>query len=1016
MQLKDLKIGTQLRLSLGIILAFVLLLGGLAWMHTDLIWQETKGLYDHPLMVRRALGEIKFDVMAMQRSMKDLILAENDDERQAALVRLEPYDADARHQFEVIFDRYLGPRQDVEAALEAFAQWKAIRTETIRLLQAGQQTEALRRTKSSGIGGRQTELVLERIDTISDFALARGDKFFKDAAAHRQNLNLQIVFVTGLIVLLTSSIGYLLVIRIRGPLNALGQVAQRFEKGELDARCAYASGNEFGALSTAFNRMASSIASQMELRDANQKISSSVLAAGDLTLFRRALLEQLLGITDSQMGVYYLRRADNVFEPFASIGVDSGCLRPLAATGLEGELGQVLVTHKMAHVRDIPADSVFQFKTFAGAIQPREIVSVPLILNGTVQAVVSLASIRPYSAQVLAVFDQPWVALVGTVLANLLVNDETRRLAKELKDTNQELQVQQEELRAQAKELRKQSEEVQEQNVELEHQRLAVEEASRLKSAFLSNMSHELRTPLNSVLALSRVMLLQTREKLSSEEANYLEIIERNGKNLLALINDILDLAKIEAGKTDLHPTIFSLRQTLDNIIESMAPLAGEKQLALLREIPEDLSPLFSDEARVAQIVQNLVANAIKFTDRGSVTVRAVSDGQRVSIQVADTGIGIAQEALGFIFDEFRQVDESSSRRHEGTGLGLAIARKAARMLGGDILVESVPGHGSTFTLNLPLAWKDAIPGSERSLFGSAAGAKLAARPGACGDARGARSQTAARILLVEDNEAAVIQVRTVLESVGYAVDVARDGNEAIALVAATIPDGIVLDLMMPEVDGFGVLEEIRSRPETATIPVLILTAKDLGVEDFKRLSANNVQQLVQKGDVDRDSLLRQVGSMLEAAEARGSERAQVEGGSKGPAVRQSMRSKGLSDQPTLLVVEDNADNMTTIEAILGNRFRIIPAVDGHEGLRLAAEFKPDLILLDMALPGLDGLGVAARLKADPELDHIPIIALTAQAMKGDRERILAVGCADYLSKPIDPPQLLRAVENQLKG
>lgn len=449
--------------------------------------------------------------------------------------------------------------------------------------------------------------------------------------------------------------------------------------------------------------------------------------------------------------------------------------------------------------------------------------------------------------------------------------------------------------------------------------------------------------------------------------------------------------------------------------MESMAPLAGEKQISLVRDIPEDLPSLCSDEVRVVQILQNLLANAVKFTDRGSVIVAAESDGEQVSIRVMDTGIGIAQEALGFIFDEFRQVDESSSRRHEGTGLGLAIARKAARMLGGDIEVQSVLGEGSTFILTLPLAWRDTAPGSGSFPLGSAAETPPSrSRP--CGRSGGGKPLGNMRILLVEDNEAAVIQVRSVLESAGYAVDVARTGREAIAFVAKTVPDGIVLDLMMPEVDGFEVLEEIRNRPETATLPVLILTAKDLGAEDFKRLSANNVQQLVQKGDVDQASLLRQVGSMLESIHARKPGSVQDQAGSEGLFAGQPVIPAASSGQPTVLVVEDNADNMVTMEAILGNRFRIIPAVNGEDGLRLAAEFRPDLILLDMALPGLDGMAVAARLKADPGLRHIPVIALTAQAMKGDRERILAAGCEDYLSKPIDPERLLRVIDKRFKG
>jgi len=216
-----------------------------------------------------------------------------------------------------------------------------------------------------------------------------------------------------------------------------------------------------------------------------------------------------------------------------------------------------------------------------------------------------------------------------------------------------------------------------EQNVELAHQRLSVEEASRLKSAFLSNMSHELRTPLNSVLVLSHLLREQAGDRLSQEQRGYLEIMARNGKHLLALINEILDLAKIEAGCLTLEPRTFAPRPLLETVLVNLSPLAHSKGLELLEEIPDELPQLESDEGRMMQILQNLVGNAIKFTDQGSVTVSALVDqGQGLALSITDTGIGIPAEALETIFDEFRQLDGSTTRRHEGTGLGLAIARK----------------------------------------------------------------------------------------------------------------------------------------------------------------------------------------------------------------------------------------------------------------------------------------------------------------------------------------------------
>ena len=659
----------------------------------------------------------------------------------------------------------------------------------------------------------------------------------------------------------------------------------------------------------------------------------------------------------------------------------------------------------------------------------------------------------------------------------------------------------------------------------------------------------------------------------------------------------------------------------------------------------------------MSQILQNLIGNAVKFTNAGSVTVSVQSDREKIAVRIADTGIGIAEKDLLYIFDEFRQVDGSSSRRHEGTGLGLAIARKAARMLGGDIAVTSTPEKGSTFTLTLPITWQGLAPVYEPIVSREPPGVKparktilivddepemasmisryllqegyntltatsgsealkLAARelpfavtldiimPGMDGwevlqglkknpetkdipviivsiseeretgfalgavgyiskpvsmkqliseiqkigkpqarsimivddndldrqeirrivEGEGLKSivvedgaaclellkknipdvlvldlmmpepdgfavldrirsnpetrdlpvivvtakdltekdrnkltgnvfsvleksvaasatllaeikriltdleslpknpgaKTTAvspRILIVDDNEAVIIQVKAVLESAGYFADVARGGQEAFDYVSRTIPDGIILDLMMPEIDGFAVLEKIRGTKATEKIPVLILTAKDLVPEDFKKLSANNIQQLVQKGDIDREDLLSKVRSMVEGKSQVKFETGNVKPGAQGSKrAAQAQIRKPRGESAAILVVEDNPDNMTTIKAVLKNRYRILEATDGEEGLRMAGEARPDLILLDMALPKMDGFAVVRHLKDNLELSNIPVIAMTAQAMKGDREKILEAGCNDYIAKPIDPEGLLTKISEWLKG
>lgn len=1058
------------------------------------------------------------------------------------------------------------------------------------------------------------------------------------------------------------------------PILEMTRVSKMIQEGDLSARNQGFNGDELGFLARSFNTMADSLMAQIEIQKTGTDINETMVAASKLEDFRKDLLKKLVDATDSDFGAYYLlNRKSNMFEHFSSIGLNPELLEPFDAAILEGSFGKPLTTKKISHIKEIPEDSVFKFKTFTGTILPKEIIMVPVVIDGRVLAVMCLANINNYSEKSLAILNRVWLG-INTAFSNLLANEVTKKLAVELNSKNMELE-------AQTGELQAQKDELEQQNVELEIQKRQIEEANRLKSEFLSNMSHELRTPLNSIMALSRVLIMQASQKLSEEEGNYLEIIERNGKNLLALINDILDLSKIEAGRMDVSPKPFSITSCVEMIIDSLEPIAGNKGIVLNKNFPDKFPLVESDELRTHQILQNIIGNAVKFTEQGSVTISACSDAEKVYIDVADTGIGISEKYLSYIFEEFRQVDGSTSRRYEGTGLGLTIAYKAARMLGGDISVKSIPGKGSTFTLTLPIGWqgtpsvhepllmkpvpeikpaqktilvvdddpdivamiadnfisegynairatsgkeairlaqthrpfaitldivmpdmdgwevlqklkedpdtkdipviivsvsddkdtgfalgamgyvskpvekdaliseiykvgqplmhsimvvddseierreiariveeeglkavvadngsqcielikkdppdvlildlmmpemdgfdvvnsirsdpetshlpvivvtaKDLTDEDRKKLSGNVSSVleKSVATPtmvlenikNILGDIEvypkthklketqkvKEKQETTHRILLVEDNESAIIQVKTVLENQGYAIDIARGGQEAIDYVKHTIPDGIVLDLMMPEIDGFEVLERIRGTKATAKIPVLILTAKDLTPDDFAKLSANNIQQLIQKGDIDQQGLSFKVQLML-GAEPKSQVKPLVESEKKEepekvgdqqeknaqPAIKKQIGTKGtrkakpIQGRPTILVVEDNPDNMITIKAVLQNKYHILEAIDGEEGLKTTLAEQPDLVLLDMALPKMDGMTVAKKIKEDKICNEIPIIALTAHAMKGDREKIIAAGCDDYIPKPIDPEGILKKIEDWIK-
>ncbi len=958
----------------------------------------------------------------------------------------------------------------------------------------------------------------------------------------------------------------LLAANLTTQVRAIAEVATAVTKGDLTRSIQVETRGEVAELKDNINTMISNLRETTErnreqdwLKTNLAKFTGMLQGQRELNTVGQMLLTELAPLVNAHQGtIYHLAEIEGDYVLKLLSSYAHGGERQLSeeiAVG-EGLVGQCAVEKKRILLSDVPPHFV-RVSSSLGEAQRMSIIVLPVLFEGQTKAVIELATLKVFEGGYIAFLEQ-LTQSIGVVFNTIEATMRTeallmqsQQLTVELQSRQSELQQTNVELGTKAKLLADQNAEVERKNAEVEQARRALEEkaaelalTSKYKSEFLANMSHELRTPLNSILILSQQLAGNTAGNLSDKQIEFCRNINSSGSDLLHLINDILDLSKIESGTVTVEVEEIQFGGLRDNVERNFRHVAEAKNLPFRVQFSDQLPrAMNSDPKRLQQILKNLLSNAVKFTAHGHVELRVgfATEGwspdhpvlnaapQVIAFSVEDTGIGVAPEKQRLIFEAFQQADAGTSRKYGGTGLGLAISRELAALLGGEIKLTSVHGQGSTFTLFLPLHYvgSDSLkptptsaaapkqsrgitilpvvreevveddrneiaegdlvlliieddPHYARILLGlardkgfkglvamkGALGLSLARQyhPSAIsldiflpdmlgwtvlnqlkldpttrhipvqivtleeerqhGLAHGAFSYLVKaptteglesafekikdftaprtkRLLIVEDN---TIERDSIVELLGHddieMVAVGTGGAALLAMLDKTF-DCVVLDLRLPDMTGFELLEKMHSEPSLADTPVVVFTGKELDVEEQTRLKAM-AKSIVLKDVQSPERLLDETALFLHRVVT------------DLPAEKQNMLERLHGSNEILkgrkvLVVDDDARNIFALTSVLENQEMDVISVTNGRGAIDVIEKTPDLsiVLMDIMMPDMDGYETMKEIRRVQEFRTLPILALTAKAMKGDREKCLDAGASDYIAKPVNTDQLL---------
>jgi HAMP domain-containing protein/CheY-like chemotaxis protein len=825
----------------------------------------------------------------------------------------------------------------------------------------------------------------------------------------------------------------LLAANLTTQVRAIAEVATAVTKGDLTRSIQVDARGEVAELKDNVNTMIDNLrlttdrnTEQDWLKTNLGRFTSMLQGQRDLVRVGQMLLSELAPLVGAHQGVLYQSQdapkdgGGTMLRLLAAYADDGKEGHPASIRFGEGLVGQCAVEGKRILLTELPTTTVRIGSGLFSAL-PRSVIVLPVLFEGQVKAVIELASLGHYTPSHLSFLDQ-LTASIGIVLNSIdatmqteALLDQSQKLAAELQAQQRELQQTNEQLEQKAQQLADRNAEVERKNQQIEQARRAIEDkaeelalTSRYKSEFLANMSHELRTPLNSILILGQQLSENASQNLTAKQIEFARTIHGAGTDLLNLITDILDLSKIESGTVTVEPAELYFSTLLDSIARQFRHDAENRGLTFEVSLDPQLGrSIVSDQKRLQQVLKNLLSNAFKFTATGGVklTVSAVTSGWSaehpvlrqagtvVAFEVTDTGIGIAPEKQRIIFEAFQQADAGTSRKYGGTGLGLAISRELSNLLGGEIQLRSTPDVGSTFTLYLPLKYVGSsvvassgrdtprvptlpvsAPSAASRALSLVGDASAVAEP--IVDDRANLQPGDSSILIIEDDPHYARILANLAHDIGFKVLVARRGAEALDLARELLPTAISLDVYLPDMLGWTVLSHLKHDPNLRHIPVQIVTLDE------------NRQHGLSRGAF---SFLTKPTTTegIEEAFAR-------------------IKQYATPHKKRLLIVEDNAAEQLSIQALLGHDdIDIVAASTGEEALAIVNEGTVDCVVLDLRLPDISGFEVLTRLRDDSSCPDLPVVVFTGKELSTEQDVQLQEIARKVVAKGVESPERL---------